>query len=114
MITQVGDHWQIALHNVHVPATCQDGLRVSDRLPTQAEHTDPHLNASLIEELTHMEDAIDKVLDERERYIVCEHFGIRGRSARTMADIGKTMGLSRERVRQIESAALKRLRNNID
>jgi RNA polymerase sigma factor (sigma-70 family) len=92
----------------------EDGLRVSDRLPTQATHADPHLNASLIEELTHMEDAIDKVLDERERYIVCEHFGIRGRSARTMADIGKTMGLSRERVRQIESAALKRLRNNID
>ena len=30
-----------------------------------------------------------------------------------MADIGKTMGLSRERVRQIESAALRRLRNNI-
>jgi len=92
----------------------EDGLRVSDRLPTQAERVDPLANASLIEELTHMEDAIDKVLDERERYIVCEHFGIRGRSARTMADIGKTMGLSRERVRQIESAALKRLKNNID
>ncbi len=90
-----------------------DGLRVSDRLPTQAEHIDPHNNAALIQELTHMEDAIDKVLDERERYIVCEHFGIRGRSPRTMADIGKTMGLSRERVRQIESAALRRLRNNI-
>jgi DNA-directed RNA polymerase sigma subunit (sigma70/sigma32) len=30
-----------------------------------------------------------------------------------MADIGKTMGLSRERVRQIECAALRRLRNNI-
>jgi len=92
----------------------EDGLRVSDRLPTQAEHVDPHNNAALIQELTHMEDAIDKVLDERERYIVCEHFGIRGRSARTMADIGKTMGLSRERVRQIESVALRRLRNNID
>ena len=91
----------------------EDGLRVGDRLPTEGERADPHRNASLIEELSHMESAMDRVLDDRERYILCEHFGLRGRSARTMADIGKTMGLSRERVRQIESAALRRLRNNI-
>ncbi len=91
----------------------EDGLKVGDRLPTEGERADPHLNASLIEELGHMESAMDRVLDDRERYILCEHFGLRGRNARTMADIGKTMGLSRERVRQIESAALRRLRNNI-
>ena len=91
----------------------EDGLKVGDRLPTVGERTDPHVNASLIEELSHMESAMDRVLDDRERYILCEHFGLRGRNARTMADIGKTMGLSRERVRQIESAALRRLRNNI-
>ena len=91
----------------------EDGLKVGDRLPTEDERTDPHVNASLIEELGHMESAMDRVLDDRERYILCEHFGLRGRNARTMADIGKTMGLSRERVRQIESAALRRLRNNI-
>jgi RNA polymerase primary sigma factor len=91
----------------------EDGLRVGDRLPEQGERSNPLSNASLLEELGHMESAMDRVLDERERYILCEHFGLRGRNARTMADIGKTMGLSRERVRQIESAALKRLRNNI-
>ena len=91
----------------------EDGLKVGDRLPSEGDRADPHLNASLIEELGHMESAMDRVLDDRERYILCEHFGLRGRNARTMADIGKTMGLSRERVRQIESAALRRLRNNI-
>ena len=91
----------------------EDGLKVGDRLPSEGERADPHVNASLIEELSHMESAMDRVLDDRERYILCEHFGLRGRNARTMADIGKTMGLSRERVRQIESAALRRLRNNI-
>ena len=60
-----------------------------------------------------MESAMNRVLDERERYILSEHFGLHGKDARTMADIGKTMGLSRERVRQIEGAALRRLRNNI-
>ena len=91
----------------------EDGLKVGDRLPSEGDRADPHVNASLIEELSHMESAMDRVLDDRERYILCEHFGLRGRNARTMADIGKTMGLSRERVRQIESAALRRLRNNI-
>ncbi len=91
----------------------EDGLKVGDRLPTSSGRSDPHVNTSLLEELSHMESAMDRVLDERERYILCEHFGLRGRNARTMADIGKTMGLSRERVRQIESAALRRLRNNI-
>jgi len=90
-----------------------DGLKVGDRLPTEGERSNPHANASLLEELTHMESAMNRVLDDRERYILCEHFGLRGRNPRTMADIGKTMGLSRERVRQIESAALRRLRNNI-
>lgn len=91
----------------------EDGLKVGDRLPTSGGRSDPHVNTSLLEELAHMESAMDRVLDDRERYILCEHFGLRGRNARTMADIGKTMGLSRERVRQIESAALRRLRNNI-
>jgi RNA polymerase primary sigma factor len=90
-----------------------DGLKVGDRLPTSGGRSDPHVNTSLLEELAHMESAMNRVLDERERYILSEHFGLRGRNARTMADIGKTMGLSRERVRQIESAALRRLRNNI-
>ena len=90
-----------------------DGLKVGDRIPTQSERSNPHNNASLIEELGHMESAMNRVLDERERYILSEHFGLHGKDARTMADIGKTMGLSRERVRQIEGAALRRLRNNI-
>jgi RNA polymerase sigma factor (sigma-70 family) len=90
-----------------------DGLKVGDRLPSSGGRVDPHDNASLIQEITQMHDALDRVLDERERYILTEHFGLNGRNARTMADIGKTMGLSRERVRQIECAALRRLRNNI-
>ena len=51
--------------------------------------------------------------DERERYILISHYGLDGTDARTMADIGKSMGLSRERVRQIEVGALSRLRKAI-
>jgi RNA polymerase sigma factor (sigma-70 family) len=90
-----------------------DGLRVADRLPNHGPRIDPHANAQLLEAISQLEAALEDVLDERERYILEEHYGLGGSGARTMADIGKTMGLSRERVRQIESAALKRLRSTI-
>jgi len=90
-----------------------DGLRVADRLPNQGPRIDPHLNAALLESIAQLHTAFKDVLDERERYILTEHYGLGESTARTMADIGKTMGLSRERVRQIECSALKRLRSTI-
>jgi RNA polymerase sigma factor (sigma-70 family) len=87
-----------------------DGLRVADRLPNDKKGGDPHLNAQLSEAITHLKEAFEGVLDERERYILTEHYGLLTANPRTMAAIGKTMGLSRERVRQIECSALKRLR----
>jgi RNA polymerase sigma factor (sigma-70 family) len=90
-----------------------DGLRVADRLPTEGPRADPHNNAQLLESIDQLHSAFADVLDDRERYILTEHYGIGGTLARTMADIGKSMGLSRERVRQIENTALKRLRATI-
>lgn len=90
-----------------------DGLRVADRLPNNGPRVSPHDNAQLLESIDQLHSAFDKVLDERERYILTEHYGLGGTGTRTMADIGKTMGLSRERVRQIECVALRRLRATI-
>jgi RNA polymerase sigma factor (sigma-70 family) len=90
-----------------------DGLRVADRLPNNGPRASPHDNAQLLESIDQLHTAFDDVLDERERYILTEHYGLAGTGTRTMADIGKTMGLSRERVRQIECAALRRLRTTI-
>jgi len=49
-------------------------------------------------------------IPEREQEIVCLRFGLRGRDAHTLEEIGDILKLSRERVRQIESRALRRLR----
>ena len=49
-------------------------------------------------------------LDDRERFIIRNHFGLGGQDARSMANIGNELGISRERVRQIEVEALRRLR----
>ena len=49
-------------------------------------------------------------LAPRERTILSLRFGLSGEEPATLGQIGEQLGLSRERVRQLESAALARLR----
>ncbi|HKZ06722.1 MAG TPA: sigma-70 family RNA polymerase sigma factor [Methylomirabilota bacterium] len=48
-------------------------------------------------------------LPDQERRVITQRFGLGGEEPRTLEAIGKEMGVTRERVRQIEGAALKRL-----
>lgn len=50
-------------------------------------------------------------LPDNERTVVTLRFGLENEESMTLESIGKKMGLTRERVRQIESAALRRLRS---
>ena len=52
------------------------------------------------------------ILTEREKYIIKHRFGFEGEKHETLEDIGKTLGLTRERVRQLEKGTLKILRNS--
>ena len=49
-------------------------------------------------------------LNEREQEIMKKRFGLDGTEESTLAAIGQDIGVSRERVRQLEAKALKRLR----
>lgn len=49
-------------------------------------------------------------LDDRERTIISLRFGLYDGEPQTLEDVGRIFGVSRERIRQIESRALKKLR----
>ena len=49
-------------------------------------------------------------LDEREAHIIRNRFGLLGGRELTLEEIGKTLNLSRERVRQLEREAKAKLR----
>jgi len=52
-----------------------------------------------------------QVLDERERQILRMRYGLGGMPQRTLEDVGAELGLTRERIRQIESRAMSKLRH---
>ena len=50
-------------------------------------------------------------LPEREREVIERRFGLHGYQSQTLAEVGETLDITRERVRQIQLAALQRLRD---
>ena len=53
-----------------------------------------------------------EVLDDKEREVIKMRFGLDGEEPKTLQEIGEAMGLSRERIRQIESRAKEKLRRS--
>ncbi|MCV6615460.1 MAG: RNA polymerase sigma factor RpoS [Cellvibrionaceae bacterium] len=71
---------------------------------TLLQNSDLHKNLdSWLDELT-----------EKQREVVARRFGLRGHETSTLEEVGREIGLTRERVRQIQVEALKRLRGILE
>ena len=74
---------------------------------------DPHATPEQELLLSQLQDAIATLmqqLNHREQWVIRERFGLSDDTPRSLSEIGERLQLSRERVRQIESRALHKLR----
>lgn len=73
---------------------------------TAIEHT------SISETKTTITNALGKLLTERERMVIEMRYGLKNGRSMTLEQVGRGMNLTRERIRQLESMALIKLRKN--
>jgi len=84
----------------------------ADLLPVVADPNAPSpLEAAVDRELREMVEKTLKVLSPRSGEIVRLRFGIGCDKPHTLEEIGRAMGLSRERIRQIEAMALRKIQS---
>ena len=77
---------------------------ISDNNPTQQEYIETSELKSLIN------SSLLKVLNDREKDVIKKRFGIDEEQAFTLEEIGSIFNVTRERIRQIELKALKKLK----
>jgi RNA polymerase primary sigma factor len=77
-----------------------------ESLPGPADQASRHLLKEQMEEIL-------KGLSERERKVLEMRFGLKDGTARTLEEVGQEFGVTRERIRQIEAKALRKLRHPI-
>jgi len=87
-----------------------EDLYLEDYVP-DTEAVSPHVRA--MDNLLH-ENIMEalSVLTEREQAILQERFGLSDGRSKTLEQLGKIFGFSKERIRQIEDIALKKLRDS--
>ncbi len=89
----------------------EDGeLTIGDLLP-DADGEDPALAATEGDTVRRLRAALSH-LDPRERLILVLRFGLDGQGPRTLDGIGAQIGLTRERIRQMQNRALDKLRQS--
>lgn len=66
-----------------------------------------------LERKEQIEKMLEKLTD-KERVIIENRFGLYGENAKTLQELGEIFGLTRERIRQIEKKALKKMKKYAD
>jgi RNA polymerase primary sigma factor len=95
--------------SLEAPLTDDGDLTRGDMVDDEAAAEAPRVAA----EAADLADRLTQALDElpgRERQVLRLRFGLSGEPERTLDEVASVLGVSRERIRQVESSALARLR----
>ena len=98
--------------SLDAPIGDDDSQTFSDLVSDERAH-DPYEDLE-DKTVTGMLQEMVKTLDAREATILRYRFGLDGGNEKTLEEVGQKFGVTRERVRQIQNIALKRLRKMIE
>ncbi|MEU6282121.1 RNA polymerase sigma factor [Streptomyces sp. NPDC047028] len=109
---RVGEVLRLAQEPVslHAPVGEEDDVALGD-LIEDGDATSPVESAAFLLLRQHLE-AVLSTLGERERKVVQLRYGLMDGRPRTLEEIGRIFGVTRERIRQIESKTLNKLRDH--
>ena len=91
------------------PVFADEGATLSSVLPAEQEGVEEQVEKTEMEHVLH---ACLQVLDARESRIMRAYFGLGNIEPQTLEEIGDTLGITRERVRQLRNRALNKLRRH--
>ena len=98
--------------SVDVPRTADTDKPLLDSIPDE-QNIDP---ADILQD-NDVQEHIDlwlSKLNDKQRAVVERRFGLHGREISTLEEVGLDLGVTRERVRQIQIEALRRLRGILE
>jgi RNA polymerase nonessential primary-like sigma factor len=98
--------------SVDVPAERDSDRSVLDTIPDE-HNPDPAVVLQDEDVQRHLEDWLGQ-LNDKQRAVVESRFGLHGREIATLEEVGNEIGVTRERVRQIQIEALRRLRQILE
>jgi RNA polymerase primary sigma factor len=108
-------HWQtVSLRpsSLDAPIGEDDGAELGEIIGDDKART-PYEVINDVQLKREMEELLDQ-LDFREREILMMRYGLRDREVETLEDIGVKFKITRERVRQIQNAAIAKLRKMME
>lgn len=96
-------------HVMSIDTIWDDDFVFSDFIVDEDERTFDIATETMLKK--DLREAVE-ILDDRSKYVITKRFGLDDKYTQSLDEIGKTLGISSERVRQIERDALEELRYN--
>lgn len=89
----------------------EDDATIGDLIADESENDNTALNDIFKEQVSKRIKEVLGTLEEREADIIIRRYGLANNKPQTLEEIGNSFGLTKERIRQIEDKALRKLRN---